>query len=259
MIPVLVSKQWEAMEASTGMMYGGASASCGAPGGGDDPWDHTKYDHDTLPMELDWEENRPAQILIFGHSYVRRLQDFLSWEFGYYHNLGLSYDVAHVQWMHRGGLTADFALWNYVQPIVETQPDIVIIQLGGNDVSFPFVSPENAGSALYDLGASLIHLGVRYVIVCQELPRSGLGIPRYVPEYNAKVSAMNSYVRRILGLGFIPGLRYWQHRSLWRSTRPTAHRDGVHLNDLGHHRLYRSMRGAVLHALGQIRQHLRRQ
>ena len=47
----------------------------------------------------------------------------------------------------------------------------------------------------------------------------------------------------------LPFAFYWRHRGFWRTTKSFLLHDGVHLNQRGQFKLYRSLRGALIQSL----------
>ena len=197
---------------------------------------------------------RPAQAVVVGHSFVRRLEEFLVDKYGPYHNFGLSYDSVHVHSIYKGGMTAESARYEYLHRIVDLKPDIVYLELGSNDICRR--RPEQVGSALLDLTYDLQNLGVKYVVVGQTIFREGRGIPAGKPDYNRDVAILNNYTCAVLDPASSDDTKYWKHRGLWESKLRTLGRDGVHPNNLGLQRLYRSVRGAIMHAVGKVKRSL---
>ena len=62
--------------------------------------------------------------------------------------------------------------------------------------------------------------------------------------FNNKANTLSKYLRVVLES--IPYACYWKQRGFWNSKSRFLHCDGVHLNNLGHFKLYRSLRGAIL-------------
>ena len=229
----------------------------GAAGGsgGDDRWDNTRYSYN-YPQ---WRERshgfRPAHVVILGHSFVRRQEQFLIRQHGLDFNLGLDYDRAYVTYVHHGGLTAPQARIGYMDYVLSLTPDIIYIELGSNDICHPRVGPVEVGQSLRDLANDFIRAGVRYVMIGETIPRAGRAIPRVTRSYNNKVRQLNENLHAMFGPHRSDAVRSWRHRGL--SHPSVLGPDGVHLNNTGNQRLYRSMRGAILHALSRVRRHLK--
>lgn len=192
-----------------------------------------------------------ASVVLLGHSFIRRLRDFTSQNADVW-NLKLNPEVLQLSFRCQGGLTlprliherAD--LYNFQGH----PPSIVYLQIGGNDLSAR--DPEEVVRDLLSF-ASYLHEGVGtpLIIVGQLLLRS----PNVVGQrYNDKVITCNKLLNEQLVLNNIPGIIFWKHRGFWNSLHHISH-DGVHLNQEGLWKYYRSVRSAILHAynlLGNI-------
>ena len=232
------------------------AAGAGGDGGGDD-WDNQRYKF-SYP---EWREAdhgfRPANIVIVGHSFVRRLGDFLRRNYGQYFNMGLDFDRAFITFMHQGGLTVEAARRNLVENIISLAPDIVYIELGSNDLCHPRRGPQEVGDSLQNLANDLIQRGVHFVMLGQVIMRADRAIPRATRSYNHKVRQLTSYMSDLFAPGSQMPARFWRHRGMTYTGSRILGPDGVHLNQLGHYRLYRSIRGALLYAISRVRRHLR--
>ena len=192
---------------------------------------------------------RPAQVLIFGHSFVKNLNRFLRENHGDYHNLGFDYSRAHVHWLGIGGMRVDQARGEQLIAVERVRPDIVYVELGTVDMTNPKLGPEEIGSEIHELALDMIALGVKKVIVGEIIHREGKGIPRRMLYVNQRVNIANLYLSAVLGPQFTPKARFWRHKRFWHSAYPLLKKDGVHPNTLGSRRLFRSIRGAVLQAI----------
>jgi lysophospholipase L1-like esterase len=144
------------------------------------------------------------QILVFGHSFVRRLRDDLVSHFDsrVKHNFNLA--SSEGVYLHGiGGRTVD-KVFQYDLPFLKSQhSDIIILELGTNDLSF--LSPEAVGSRLEDLVSLLRdNLHVSVVALCQV-------IDRYLPHsqtpdtvFNTKAALLRQYLSVVLDN--IPGV-----------------------------------------------------
>lgn len=130
--------------------------------------------------------------------------------------------------------------------VAQFQPDIVFLQIGTNDLTLRGMSSVKLGSEMEDF-VRLLHeeYGVRYICVGQTIKREHRG------DFNANVSILAQYLKTVLEP--LPYAIYWTHRGFWRSCRPYLSYDGVHLNREGQHKLYKSIRGAVLHCLFRVK------
>ena len=113
---------------------------------------------------------RTPRVLILRYSFIRRLQKFIEHHIGY---LDLSLQItapADITWQGIGWCTVTKTIKFYLHVVRSKRHDIVIVQLGTNDL--PFQSPLQAGSELEEF-VRLLHYsyGVRFVCVCQTIRR----------------------------------------------------------------------------------------
>ena len=183
----------------------------------------------------------PTRVLILGHSLIHRLFSFLVAHFGrgFLANFNLGVDIIF-KWHGIGGRTVAKTRQFDLGVVQSFAPDIVILQLGTNDLTA--LSALETGSAIEDL-VRLLHdtYNVKRICVCQTIYRENETV------FNTKVNTLSKYLRVVLEP--IPYACYWKHRGFWNSKTRFFHRDGIHLNDLGHYKLYRSLRGAILGCL----------
>ena len=123
------------------------------------------------------------------------------------------------------------------------QPQIVILEIGSNDLSPPDARPEVVGSKIRTLVQGLhAECQVETIVVCQTINHTaGLRDP---PSFNDRVALLNQYLSVVLET--LPFAVFWRHKGLRQPTVRILCRDGVHLNAKGQYALYRSYRGAIL-------------
>lgn len=180
------------------------------------------------------------RVLILGHSFIRRLHDFIESDSGH---LDLTFHLtasAHIRWRGVGGRTIAKTVKFDLGILHSFHPDIVIVQLGTNDLTSR--PPLQVGSAMEDF-VHLLHdsYGVKDVCVCQTIRQ------RSAVVFNQRVDILTRYLRVVLEP--IPYAIYWGHRGFWRARNSFFSADGIHLNSRGQYKLYRSLRGAVLKSL----------
>lgn len=124
-------------------------------------------------------------------------------------------------------------------------PDIMVLELGSNDLTR--LPAQTVGSELETL-VRYLHdeVNVKSIVVCQVIRWHALGCT----VYNIKVTKLHLYLKAVLEP--IPFCLYWRHRGFWNSRKNTYLPDGVHLNALGNFKLFRSIRGAVIKAVGLV-------
>ena len=95
------------------------------------------------------------------------------------------------------------------------------------------------GSAIEDF-VRLLHdeYGVRLICVGQTIRRHLAG------NFNAQ------YLKTVLEP--LPSAIYWTHRGFWRASNSYLSYDGVHLKREGQHKLFKSIRGAVMQCLNRL-------
>jgi hypothetical protein len=177
------------------------------------------------------------KVLLLGHSFV--------WRFGSFcasnncpPNLGLH--QIEFSWAGKGGRTVPTLLAHDFHMVASRKPSIVIIEIGSNDLCNPFLSPATVGSAIDDMcGLLLSSFDVEHVIVSQILPRVKLPFQ----DYNNRVHALNQYLRVVLGEHEC--VTFWRHHGFTYPAVPVFLDDGIHPNDHGMLKLWRSYRGAV--------------
>ena len=164
------------------------------------------------------------QVLILGHSFFRRLHQFVRlptnalWE---------DFDITtpmNLHWHGIGGRTVAKVIRYDLEIVRQFSPDIVILQLGTNDISDCSIrSALTVGSQLEDL-TKLLHeqFGVTVVCVCQTILRENAHL-------NVHIRTLTDYLHVVLQL--LPFAFYWRHGILedntvfliarWSSSEPT--------------------------------------
>jgi len=185
------------------------------------------------------------RVLVLGHSFIRRLRDFIVKNAPDYHlNLNLT-DSVTVQWHGVGGRTIAKVRQFDLGEVIRFRPDIVFLQIGTNDLVQRGMSPLTVGSAIEDF-VRLLHdeYGVRLICVGQTIRRHLAG------NFNANVRLLAQYLKTVLEP--LPFAIYWTHRGFWRASNSYLSYDGVHLNREGQHKLFKSIRGAVMQCLNRL-------
>lgn len=171
------------------------------------------------------------KALILGHSFVKRLsRDIIT---GFDPRMDLAFGLegsVSVRLSGVGGRTVDKLRRFDLDRIRSFAPDIVILELGTNDLSA--LAPEIVGSAIDDL----VHLlqdsfSVRAIGWCCVIPR-GISYPVVFDP--------------------VPRVFCWRHSVFNHPAKDLYLANGVHLNFAGQYYLYRSYRGAILRALSLL-------
>lgn len=193
--------------------------------------------------------NTEPKVLILGHSFVKRLRRDLNSSFDSRARKDFKLrGTASVSLYGVGGRTVSKLRHFDLHMLRRLRPLIVILEIGTNDLSSG--KPEVVGSAIDDLVCHILSefSSVRVVGVCHVIPRSNL-YPA-AEEFFQKAKLLNQYLDVVLAQ--YPNVFCWQHKHFNNMFKDLYLTDGVHLNQLGQYFLYRSYRGAILHALGML-------
>ena len=118
--------------------------------------------------------NEKPRALVLGHSFVRRLKDFAAQNHSngpYDLNLGLS-DVCSIVFLGIGGRTVDKLIRNDLDKIRSAAPNIVVLELGSNDLCDKDSDPETIALSIVALAELLItELSLRIIAVCEVTAR----------------------------------------------------------------------------------------
>ena len=181
----------------------------------------------------------PPQILMLAHAFIRRLAGFLQ-KRGH-----LSSSLGSIRFHGVGGRTIVKVRKFDLGIIRILSPDIIVLELGSNHLTK--LPAQTVGSELETL-VRYLHdeFNVKSIAVCQVIrPHS----PQCTA-YNLKVTKLHLYLKAVLEP--IPYCLYWKHRGFWNSRENIYLPDGVHLNDLGNLKLFRSIQGEVIKASGLV-------
>lgn len=192
----------------------------------------------------------PVKVLIIGHSFIRRLETYVGQE--HIANLGLDPAKCTVRLVGFPGLNIG-GLRSALRRQLRWGPDIVIMQIGSNDLSNKIdnVAPHftKIASEIHEVACMVNgHPTVKQTVVCQMLKRycrqrSGMS---HV-EFNERTAAANEFLSVLVSAE--EGMVFWPHSELW--TAPASlYPDGTHLDyGSGYKRYFRSIRGAIIKSL----------
>ena len=119
------------------------------------------------------------------------------------------------------------------------------MELGSNDLTK--LPAQTVGAELETL-VQYLHdeFNVKSIAVSKVIRRH----PPQCTAYDLKVTKLHLYCKAVLEPK--PYCLYWKHREFWNSWENIYLPGGVHLNDLGNLKLFRSIRGAVIKAVGLV-------
>lgn len=189
-----------------------------------------------------------TRALVWGHSFVRRLNDYIFtiMPTGDVHitkdfNLNIEVDIE----FQGGGLAVE-----YVKRAKEKfdifKPELLILHVGGNDLTKQFQSPLVVASAVDEICEFALDCGCLAVVILPIMYRvkGGVrGVADPVATYNRRVDETNHYIEEFIG-----------HRSrvmLWTYTKQLLSGDplgwdGVHLKLQRLRVYYDNVRGALI-------------
>ena len=181
-------------------------------------------------------------IVLFGHSFIRRLRDFSVRNRS--PNLDLDQNKFPVIFHGKGGLSLN-NFHTELDVLDFLKPAAVILDLGANDLDkFSAPDPVILAHKIYEAAVEIQKASSAIcVFVVQAFHREK---PRRA-DYESVLSLFNITLRNICKSNN-NNIIYWHHRNLNGSWRLFLSNDGIHLNKEGNKRYARSMRGAVLQA-----------
>ena len=199
----------------------------------------------------DQHETTPVKALYYGHSFVSHFADYMATLPYYMNSFGLSSQEVCVYYKGLGGATVDRLLKkSNLNKVNKMQAEIVVLEVGTNDLADASKSPGEVCDQVLQLAREILDCRVREVIISQVLLRGVKGLKDADPEFEEKVYLYNHQVER--AVHFLPRASYWHHYNLWKDVEKHLE-DGTHLNDLGHKKLYRSLKGALQSTIARIR------
>ena len=185
------------------------------------------------------ELSRP-KVIVFGHSFVKRLHRNLRSNFDVRGALSFNIQRASVKLHGIGGRTVDKLIAFNLDKVRSFRPAIVILEVGTNDLGHS--KPEVVGSKIDDLVHLLLQLPyVQIVGVCLITHRAAS------PEFNRQVFILNQYLEVVLDS--VPNVFCWSHKGFLQHVKSPFLPDGVHFNRRAQYTLYR---GAILKALASL-------
>ena len=190
------------------------------------------------------------RVLILGHSFISRLANDIFVKPYLDSNFDLMQCDIHCYGIGGASVKTFFDKQEVCAEIVNFKPHIIILQVGGNDLCFEDLKPETLACQIIDSMEELhSKYEIKQIFVCELFIRSN---PRNISYgvYEHKRKIVNQMLKDMLSDK--PYLNFWKHLRLMNSPLHILSGDGVHLNDIGSKKFYRSLRLAVLHALDLV-------
>ena len=187
------------------------------------------------------------KVAIIGHSFVRRLGEFLEDHPEKDPHFGM--DHRRVSLLHCGGITMFEVRRTFEDQIRMLDPDWVVVVLGDNDADNHRLQVEGLATMIINTALQYLRRREVPVIVTNLMPRY-TGSRRYSRTYNGRAVQVNSELRRQVQL--YQDVSFWVHKFAVfpedEATTAAYHRnrhlykpDGVHLSEDGYFRYYRSL------------------
>ena len=119
--------------------------------------------------------SEPVSVLIWGHSYVRRLQDYCM-ESEERYNLGLSPDTHSIFFKARGGGKSIHAKMDF-KIIDQVGAEVVIIDIGTNDLDADRVAPNVLANEVFEAARTIKYMypEVKKILILEILFRTPNG------------------------------------------------------------------------------------
>ena len=196
----------------------------------------------------------PVRVLIVGHSFVRRIDQFLSQKYiGFNHNFTLDRSLQHVKLVGKGGASVDDILPMFLANI-DFSPQIVVIDIATNDLHSNTLPPHKLAQQVFNITKRLISRhGVQRVIVLEALPRTQFGLYGAPPSFNTKVAQYNTMIKNLVVQTGNAGLVcFWFHKGLPSQIHKFI-LDGCHFNQDGLLKYYRSIRRIIINTSSKVR------
>ena len=190
------------------------------------------------------------EVLIFGHSFIKRLARDVNDQLcsDLLENFGLSQCIVTLLGLGKLAIHNERArFYSRIDSVFRRNSyDIVVCQLGGNDIS-PQLEPLVLAKDLVDFGAYLIgSWNVKVVYICNLFTRLS---PRDISpdNYEIRRSEVNNHLLHLLECN--SQVKLWKHKRIFDSPLQIFDQDGVHMNAVGQKKFYKSLRQAIIFAV----------
>ena len=199
----------------------------------------------------------PFTVVVAGHSYVYHLKQALLDPLQPSVMPGFNVSGCLTDFVYkRGGTTTDLML--KLDNIYDMQPDVVVLQIGGNDFTGnPNQDHVNTPDNIIGLAKQINKTQCVKAVFIGKLfdrfqNRHYLPTKEHVAQYNAKVSYINHALDIQAHSLRQQNIIVWNHRGRVTLRKQIISNDGTHLNAHGMYKWWRSIRGALLYAQDNI-------
>ena len=188
-------------------------------------------------------------ILIVGHSFIRRLEDY-HWRLTTEAQAPTPFPLSghNVHFLGIGGATLtgpkSRQLQQRLTPSLAGKCDLVYIALGTNDLAQGSLPSQVAQHLVSLANYLMLGLEVKCVILEQIIPRC----ENKFPGFRLLAQQTNEAIQDLLATSEYQNIKIWKHTGFWNPQTPLLCKDGVHFNQVGMYKYWRSVRGAILWA-----------
>ena len=155
-------------------------------------------------------------------------------------------------WSRSGAKTSD--LFSYQIDIIYNQPQVVFLQIGGND--FTGSANQDHMDVAYDIirlarrvrTHSSVHAVYIGKLFYRDFHAKYLPSPRHVDRYNDKVVVVNEFLQRAARTLANNHIYIWNCKGRESLRDSILMQDGTHLNDTGTKKYARSIRGSLVNS-----------
>ena len=193
------------------------------------------------------------KCLILGHSFVRNLKTFIGSNLPQYnYTLKLDPKEVMVQFSGKSGANVESLKTCQLADVEDFEPELVILDIGTNDLCLSTYDPSKLASAILSLVKSLIEdYNVQHVVVLQILHRFRSLRPSRrrvnIEKFNKDADTCN----KLLGeqLSSKQNCQFWWHKGLWGvNQRRIIDSDGVHFSKpMGQRKYFYNLRAILVH------------
>ena len=202
------------------------------------------------------------KCLILGHSFVRNLKNFIGSNLSSYkYTLKLDPKEVMIQFAGKPGANIKSLKELQLGDVQDFEPELVILDIGTNDLCLTTCDPVKLSSAIVGLVDSLItDFNVKHVVVLQILHRFRPLRPIRPTRRQVNIEQFNSDVdtcNKILDdkLSQKQNCKFWWHKGLWGvNQRRMIDQDGVHFSKpKGQRKYFCNLWAIVVHYINTIR------
>jgi len=181
------------------------------------------------------EQDRAVSVVLVGHSYVRRLRDYMSMSCDRA-NLGLRGVDVHCEEVGGAKLGSRHTIRRLLQAVSAHHPFIIFVHIGENDLGH--MPDGQITCELLDFVHRLSRLCTSHVVIVGQL----ISFPRTRHDHLSSVWCINADLCRAIPSRHV----FWRYQCGLSSNSPDLFLpDGVHLSTEGMRRYFRNIRTVV--------------